>query len=90
MLRIVNQFVDGNGWYDLIVRFVLDDLILAVGLFAIALLIWAVFAPPGLPRMLASAQHKLTWGVAVFWLLIGAAVLFIPVSFFLSLLGVIE
>jgi hypothetical protein len=75
MLWIVHKFLDGGGWLDLIVGLVLDEWTLAVGLFALVLLIWAIFTPAWLSRALTAAYKKLTWAMALVGLLFGAATL---------------
>lgn len=73
MSWIVHKFLDGGGWYDLIVGLILDELILAVGLFAFVLLIRAIFAPAWLDRILVAAGHKLVWAILLVGTLFGLA-----------------
>ena len=91
MLWIVHNFLDRRGWFDWIVGQILDEIILAVAVFAIVLLIWAVFAPPWIPRLLAAAYRNLTKAIMlVVVLLFGSAALFVVVGSALSALGIIK
>jgi hypothetical protein len=81
MFWIVNTFLDGGGWFDLIVGLVLDDLILAVGLFAVVLLIWAIFTPAWLSRLLASSQKKLHRAIALIGILFGVSLMILLLVF---------
>jgi hypothetical protein len=75
MLWIVHNFLDRGGWFGLLVGLVLDEFILASGLFALVLLTWAIFAPAWLSRAFTAAYHKLTGTIALVGLLFGAAIL---------------
>ena len=70
MWWIVDNFLVGGGWFNLIVTFVLDDLILAVGLLALTFVIWALFAPAWIPRMFAAARKSVVKAIAFFFLLL--------------------
>ncbi|MBV9125250.1 MAG: hypothetical protein JO112_17985 [Planctomycetes bacterium] len=74
---MVQHYLTGHGWFDLIVSLVLYELSGAAGLLALVLLIRAVFAPAWLSRILAGAIQKLGCAIALFCLaFIGAHVLF--------------
>jgi hypothetical protein len=73
MAWFLNKFLNGNGWFEWIVGWVLYDLALAIGLFSLVQLIGAIFAPRWLTRAFELASHKLIWAIGGFWLLMGAA-----------------
>jgi hypothetical protein len=85
MLWVVHRFLDGKGWFDLIVAVVLDEFILAVGLFALTLLIGAIFAPTWLSRAFTAVSRKLVWATTVIAILFGLA--FLIVMFVLPVLA---
>jgi hypothetical protein len=91
MMWIVNKFLDGNTWGDLIVRLILDELTLTAALFGLMLLVWALFAPAWLSRALQASRHKLQRTIALVVILFGAATLIllfvVPV---LVWLGIVE
>jgi hypothetical protein len=84
MLWVVHRFLDRKGWFDLIVAVVLDEFILAVGLFALTLLIGAIFAPSWLARAFTAVSRKLVRMTTLVVLLFGAA--FVIVMFVLPVL----
>ncbi len=84
MLWIVHNSLDGGRWFDLIVGLVLGELILAVGLFALVLLTWAIFAPTWLSRALTTAHHKLAGAIVATLLIL---IFVIPI---LELLGILR
>lgn len=90
IISIYFDFMQGNGWYELIVGAVVLELIVAVGLYGWVLLIWAVFAPAWLSRLFTAAYRKLTWALAFVCLLFGAAILFVMVAPILIFLGMIR
>jgi hypothetical protein len=88
MAWIVHRFLDGRGWFDLIVGLILDELILTIGLFALLLLVWAMFAPAWLTRLLSTAYQKVSWVVAFVAFLFGAGLLLVILGSALLLLGI--
>ncbi len=84
MLWIVHKYLDGKGWFDLIVGIVLNEFILAVGLFALILLIEAIFAPTWLSRAFEAVCQKVIWATGALVLLFGVA--FLLVLFVLPIL----
>ncbi|MCR4415584.1 MAG: hypothetical protein NUV77_24495 [Thermoguttaceae bacterium] len=77
---LVHRSLDGQAWFDGIVRTVLDEFILSVALFAVALLIWATWKPAWLTRVLSAAHKKLVWAVALMGLFFGAALVLSAVA----------
>lgn len=75
MTWIINKFLDGNTWGDLIVRLILDEFTYAAALFGLMLLVWALFTPAWLSRALRAARHKLQRTIALVAILFGAATL---------------
>ncbi len=91
MMWIINKFLDGNTWGDLIVRLILDELALAAALFGLMLLVWALFAPAWLSRALRAARHKLQRPIALVAILFGAATLILLFAVpGLAWLGIVE
>ena len=88
---IVANFLDGRGWFDLIVSLVLDEVILAVGLLSITLLIWALFAPPKITRIFESVSANAVKSAVLFFaILIVPWLLFVVVWSALSAIGVVR
>jgi hypothetical protein len=73
MFWIVHNFLDRDAWLGLLAGLVLDEWVLASGLFALVLMIWAIFAPAWLSRVLVAAYHKLGLMIALVGLLFVAA-----------------
>jgi hypothetical protein len=89
MFWIERNALDGNGWFDWIVGLILDELILALVVFACLLLVWALFRPARLGRLLTGAQHELTRRIQLLGIVFGAAVVIVAwVSLALQLFGV--
>jgi uncharacterized membrane protein len=63
MLWIDHKYAKGGGPFELIVAVVIGELTLSIGLFASVLLIWAMFAPAWLSRVLQAAHDKLAWAI---------------------------
>jgi len=88
---IVATFLHGGGWFELVVGLVLDEVILAVGLLAAALLIWALFVPARMSRVF---DHVCAHAAGAAWLFF--AVLIVPWLLFavvwsvLSAMGVVR
>lgn len=79
MFWIVHTFLDGRGWFDLIVGHILEEVIFTADAFAVLLLIWALFAPNWLTRILNAAYHKLAHTIAWLGLLFAASVFLLTV-----------
>jgi hypothetical protein len=77
MFWIVHKFLVGPGWIDRIVGAVLDEFILAVGLFTVTLLIGAMFAPAWLSRAISTAYWKLVSSITVVSVLFGTVLLIV-------------
>jgi hypothetical protein len=90
MFYIIRISLDGDGWFDLIVGFVLRELIIALGLFATLLLLWAIFAPGWISRVYAAACRKLVLALAFVGLLFGSAILFLVMGPVLVFLGILR
>jgi hypothetical protein len=91
MVWIVHRFLDGKGWFDVIVGAVLNEFILAVGLFALILLVGAVFAPTWLARAFAAVTRKLVRVTTlVILLLVGVFLIVMFVQPVLVRLGVLQ
>ena len=69
MFWLIGEFVKGNGWWDLGIRFVVGDFALLIALFAVTLLARAVFPGQFLTRLLNSALNRLVMATLVLGLL---------------------
>jgi hypothetical protein len=80
-----------RGWLDLIVGVIFDEFFVAVGLFALVLLIWAIFTPAWLAHLLTAAYRKLLWAIVLVGLLFCSAtlILFLVVPVLLWL-GIVQ
>lgn len=86
---MARTFVDGDTWYDFIVRSILDELILALGLFAIVMVVAGFFPYPRLTRIVNWAmEHMAMTVLVVFWGMVGSLLLFIVVFAVLDTLGI--
>ena len=86
---MVHKFANEDNWFDFIVRLVLDEMVVAMGLFAVVLLIRAVFAPAWLTALVNwAAAHAAQVVLGVFAVLFGSLILFIFVFAILSSLGI--
>jgi hypothetical protein len=65
----LDKFTNTRTWGDLLVRLVLKDFAVIVGLFAIGLLIHGLFLPEWLNKILAKSQEKTIFAVAALWTL---------------------
>jgi hypothetical protein len=90
MFWIVNTCLDGHGVFDLVVGLLLDELIGAIALFAMANLVWAIFAPRWLERLLGSVYAHLAHAIAWFWIIVVSAVLIGSVAGLLAQFGLIR
>lgn len=86
---MVRTFLDGDTWYDFIVRSILDELILALGLFALVLIFAGFFPYPWLTRLVEwITDHMAKTVLVVFWVMVGSLFLFIVVFAVLDTLGI--
>jgi hypothetical protein len=91
MWWIVATCLDEDGWFDFLVGMVIHEVILAVGLLALVLLIWAIFASARLGRVFETACAHAAKAAAVFFaLLIAPPLLFAVVWSVLTALGIVE
>ena len=90
MFWIVHTFLDGHGVFDLVVGLLLDELIGAIALFAIASLVWAIFAPKWLGRLLGVVFAHLAHAIAWFWIVIVSALVIGSVAGLLAQMGLIR
>ncbi len=72
MFYIVQNFLDGNGWWDWIVGFVLHDLIVSIWLFSLGMLIIAIFDPQWIRYLFLETTKKLFWAIGIFFFLLVA------------------
>jgi hypothetical protein len=90
MFWIVHNFANGRDWFDLIVRVILDEFILAIGLFALTLLLGAVFAPGWLARVFDAVAAKLVFAtmmIVILFVAVFCIVMFVaPVLMWLGIL----
>ena len=86
---MVRKCANGEGWFDFVVRLVLDELVAAIGMFVVVLLIRSVFAPPWLTAVVNwAARHTALVVFVVAGILFGSLILFIFVFAILSSLGI--
>jgi hypothetical protein len=89
MIWFVHKFLDGAGWVEFLIRTLLDELAFSIGLFAIVILIWALFTPEWIRRSLTAATERIMLAVIVFFaLLLGVPVVLLAVFAVLALFGV--
>lgn len=77
MFWMVHKFLNGHGWFDLIVGTVLDTFVLMVGLFSLTLLVGAIFGPRWLPEAFEAILNNMVLAIAGVGLLIGSAFLIV-------------
>lgn len=88
---IAANFLDGRGWFDFVVRMVLDEVVLAVGLLSLTLLIWAVFAPAKMAHIFEAVSVHVAKAAAIFFVvLIAPWLLFAMVWSLLSASGIVR
>lgn len=80
---VVQKFLDGNTWGDFIVRVILNDLVFAILLFAVALIVHAVFPKLG-SWLLEKTTGTMTSSVAIVFICFG-----VPMLLFLALTPVL-
>lgn len=86
---MARTFLDGNTWYDFIVRFILDEIVLALLIFAVALIFSGFFPSTRLTRIVEWAvEHAAKTVMIVFGMMIGSLILFIFVYAVLDTLGI--
>ncbi len=74
---IVWTFLDGGGWFDFAVGLILDEVIFALAVYALANLIWAVFAPRWLTGVLDGAGGHLVRAIQVFGIVFASSVVIV-------------
>lgn len=86
---MARTFLDGNTWYDFIVRFILDEIVLALVIFVVVLIIAGFFPSSRLTRLVEWAvEHAAKTVLIVFAMMIGSLILFIFVYAVLDTLGI--
>jgi hypothetical protein len=86
---MLRKFADGDEWFDVTVRLILNELITALAIFAVMIIVHGFFAPRWLAPILEWSMRNMAKTVMViFVLLFGSLVLFIFVYAVLFSLGV--
>jgi len=86
---MARTFVDGDTWYDFIVRSIMDELILALGLFAGVVVFSGFFPYPWLTRIVDwVTEHMAKTVLFLFWGMLGSLLLFIFAYAILDTLGI--
>lgn len=86
---MLRKFANGDEWFDVIVRLVLDEIIIALAIFAVMIIMHGFFAPQWLVPILEwSMPNMAKTVIGVFVLLVGLLVLFILVYAVLFSFGV--
>ncbi len=90
MFWLVNRFLGGGGWYDWIVGLFLDELILALALFSVVNLVWALFRPAWMGHLLVRVYKNLGHAIVWFWIFFGSVIAIVAVAGLLAQMGLIR